>query len=307
MQREHRLLPSLTTGALLLRPVFLAGVVPPYIVGLSIAYAVTGGIRIVPASLGLTLIWSVQGMTHLSNEYWDADVDAAAGGESRMSGGSGVLQENRVAPSAVLVSSYLALFFSIVLSLAILVIVNPPIMFFGIVAIAIILGWGYSTPPIVLSSRGLGELTAGIVVGSFVPMVGYLIHDVSINRAFVIATLPLFAIAFATSVSTAIPDIPADRQHGKRTMAVRIGMPRAVYVLFLSVLVGGILFSAFIIQLNIQIAMLGIPAYGLFSAVVMYFGYATIRGSISGMESLTLTIMVIFGMSCLALASGFVF
>ena len=93
----------------------------------------------------------------------------------------------------------------------------------------LLLGWGYSAPPLALMKRGLGELTVALAWGLVVVGADY------VQRG------QFFVIPFAVSVSFALlvgnilvingfPDAQADAQVGKRTLLVRLGSRRASWL-----------------------------------------------------------------------------
>jgi 1,4-dihydroxy-2-naphthoate octaprenyltransferase len=92
----------------------------------------------------------------------------------------------------------------------------------------LLLGWGYSAPPLALMNRGLGEFTVALTWGLVVVGADY------VQRG------QFFVIPFSVSISFALlvgnilvingfPDAQADEQVGKRTLVVRLGARRAVW------------------------------------------------------------------------------
>lgn len=92
----------------------------------------------------------------------------------------------------------------------------------------LLLGWGYSAPPLALMTRGLGEFAVALTWGLVVVGADY------VQRG------QFFVIPFAVAVSFALlvgnilvingfPDAQADAQVGKRTMVVRLGVRWAAW------------------------------------------------------------------------------
>lgn len=101
--------------------------------------------------------------------------------------------------------------------------------------IAVVLGWGYSAPPLRLNSRGWGEISVAVgfmlmVIGTTVvqqPTTLNLASRVALSYGLLLATL-LYVNQF--------PDRQADAQVGKHHWVVRLSLPRAVLGYLLLVL-----------------------------------------------------------------------
>ena len=94
--------------------------------------------------------------------------------------------------------------------------------------VGLLLGWGYSAPPLALMNRGLGEFTVALTWGLVVVGADY----VQRGQFFIISFA--VAISFALLVGNILvingfPDAQADEQVGKRTLVVRLGARRAVW------------------------------------------------------------------------------
>jgi 1,4-dihydroxy-2-naphthoate octaprenyltransferase len=97
--------------------------------------------------------------------------------------------------------------------------------------VGLLLGWGYSAPPLVLMKRGLGELTVALTWGLVVVGADY----VQRGQFFLIPIA--VAVSFALLVGNILvingfPDAHADAQVGKRTLVVRVGPIRAAWIYF---------------------------------------------------------------------------
>ncbi len=241
-------MPGLISGEALLafirlgRPHFLFGGFVLY--GLGAAVAVTGGATINPAAyaLGQGAITALQLMTHYANDYFDLAADRANATPTRWSGGSRVLPSGALSPRVALltavvlaaVGAVLAILASIVAARAGADDAGGPdgwvaVAVFATLVSAGVLAWFYSAPPLVLHSRGLGELTTAIVVTGLTPLAGFLLTDGALSRANAMlpvlgaALFPLAGLQFAMLLAIEFPDAAGDAATGKRTLVVRWG------------------------------------------------------------------------------------
>ena len=217
LNRATRLLLVLRLG----RPKFLVGGLLLH--GLGAAMALSTGVRLSLAALlwGQAAVSSIQLMTHYSNDYFDLAADVANLTPTPWSGGSRVLAEGWVAPRLALWIALglgtLALGLSLVL-----VVVGPGKLTGLLIAVALLLAWSYSAPPLRLHARGLGELTTALLVAGLTPLVGFYLQTGDVGRP-LLGVLPLCCMQFAMLLAIEFPDVAGDRMAGKRTLVVRLG------------------------------------------------------------------------------------
>jgi 1,4-dihydroxy-2-naphthoate octaprenyltransferase len=97
----------------------------------------------------------------------------------------------------------------------------------ALLAWPLILGWGYSSPPLRLESHGLGELTIALVSPGLVPLIGYALQSGRLDALALVAVVPLVVLAFGTTFAIHFPDAAGDAISGKKTLVVRLGAERA--------------------------------------------------------------------------------
>jgi 1,4-dihydroxy-2-naphthoate octaprenyltransferase len=217
------------------RPLFLGGGFVMY--GLGAALAGYAGARIDWAryAWGQLAVTSIQLMTHYSNDYFDIAADRANKTPTRWSGGSRVLAEGALPPSAALIAA-------LVLSVIALVTVArfatgpfPPLVG-PQVLLMLSLAWAYSAPPLRLCARGLGELTTSVVVTLLVPVLGFALQARRPVGWLPLAVIPACIFQFTMLLSIEWPDAAGDAATGKRTLVVRLGgaWTARLYVLLVS-------------------------------------------------------------------------
>jgi len=200
--------------------------------GLGVAAALASGAPLNVAALvwGQVAITATQLMTHFSNEYFDLPYDRANQTPTRWTGGSRVLPDGLLAPwvalAAALVCGAAALGAVVVLRTA----VGSSPLAVGLVGLGIVWSWAYSAPPFRLHARGLGEATVMLLVPGLTPLVGYALQTGRVDRMPVLVVAPLCLLQLAMQLSINFPDLAGDAASGKRTLAVRLGQPRAAHL-----------------------------------------------------------------------------
>jgi 1,4-dihydroxy-2-naphthoate polyprenyltransferase len=216
------------------RPRTLPAAVAPVLVGTALAgyFDVFHPLRFVAALVGAIFI---QVGTNLSNDYSDARRGADA--DDRL-GPVRVTAGGLVPPKQVLVATYLSFGVAVVAGVYLVAVAGWQLLVVG--AASILAGVLYTGGPKPYGYEGLGELFVflffGIVAvaGSFFVQITHLDWE-----AFALA-VPVGLLAAGILMVNNARDIDTDRRAGKRTLAVRLGRPRArtlfaatVYLAFL--------------------------------------------------------------------------
>lgn len=217
--------PAPTAGALwrLTRPGFLWVTVVGCVLGFSFALACGCGFDPWLATWTLLLALGAHAAANVLNDYEDArsGVDAAHPNPmTPFTGGSRMIQQGRVSPrqardTAILMGLCVA-GGGLILALK----VGGGLMLIGLAGLLV--GWTYSSPPLALMRRGVGELAVALAWWLVVIGADY----VQRRHFFIIPTLT--AISYALLVANillinGLPDAESDAQTGKRTLAVRLG------------------------------------------------------------------------------------
>ncbi len=192
---------------------------------LGVAMALYSGAPLnLPALLwGQTAITAIQWTVHYSNEFFDQRFDRVNRTPTRWAGGSRVLTEGLLPPWAALAAALaltgLALAATFVLALA----VRPGLPTLMLLLAALLVGWGYSAPPLRLDARGLGEPTVALLVPGLTPLVGFYLQTGQVSGLPFLAAAPLCGLQIVTQLATEFLDLAGDAAGGKRTLVVRLG------------------------------------------------------------------------------------
>jgi 1,4-dihydroxy-2-naphthoate octaprenyltransferase len=94
-----------------------------------------------------------------------------------------------------------------------------------------VLAIGYTTPPLKLCWRGLGELDVALTHSAVIILCGYVFEGGAWNASFPwLLGMPLFFAVLPAIILSGIPDYAADLAAGKRTLAVVVGPRTAIRI-----------------------------------------------------------------------------
>ena len=216
------------------RPGFLVITAVACVLGTSVAAACGYGPHMWTALATLVLAVLMHAAANVINDYHDAlsgADDANTQGLFPFTGGARLIQNGHVSVQDTHDLAKALLVFLIPCGLLLAVNTGGGLVVLGLTGL--LLGWGYSAPPLALMKRGLGEMTVALTWGLVVVGADY----VQRGQFFVIPAA--VAVSFALLVGNILvingfPDAAADAQVGKRTLVVRFG-PRCVAWLYLVV------------------------------------------------------------------------
>ncbi len=207
------------------RPRTLPAAVSPILVGTGAAYQ-TGNIVWAYAVLALAVAVALQVGVNYANDYSDGvrGTDEVRVGPVRLVG------QRLAAPSSVKFAAFASFFFAGLLGLALVGLSGVWWMVpVGVAAIAA--AWFYTGGSRPYGYLGLGEVFVFVFFG-LVATLGTMATMTSPTAAGWFGAVGVGALASAILVANNLRDIPTDREHGKMTLAVRMGDrgTRAFYV-----------------------------------------------------------------------------
>lgn len=211
------------------RPLHLVGGFVFHGLGIAMALFLGTTVNWMAAVWCQVAISATQLMTHYSNDYFDQDADAANRTPTRWASGSRVLPNGLLPPRTALTS---ALFFgsmALVATAVLTTLVPAPLFTFGLLLSAIFLAWNYSSPPLWLNRRGLGEITAALLVPGLTTLLGFQVQIGQVTLLPILAVVPLCAFQFAMLLSVNFPDAAGDVLVNKRTLVVIYGPERMAH------------------------------------------------------------------------------
>lgn len=219
----------------------------PFLLGAVIAWSQGKAISWAVLVLSSTAVACVMLMTFLVNEYYDYETDKANRYFHKLSGGSRILPlgfiPRRHALSAAYVFTAAAAGFGLWLYLGYRT--GPLTIPLG--ALAVIIGYTYTAPPLRLSYRGWGEISIMFACGWLATAMGYYLQTGRLDSTATLASLPGGFSVFLVILINEIPDITSDSLSGKRNLAVRLGIDKAIvlYLIALAISYGSIIIMVF--------------------------------------------------------------
>jgi 1,4-dihydroxy-2-naphthoate octaprenyltransferase len=212
------------------RPRTLPAAVSPILVGTGAAYQ-TGHVVWAYAVLALVVALALQVGVNFANDYSDGirGTDEVRVGPVRLVG------QRLAEPRSVKIAAFACFFFAGLMGLALVGLSQLWIMI-PIGAAAIVAAWYYTGGSRPYGYLGLGELFVFVFFG-LVATLGTMATMTPPTAAGWWGAIGVGALASAILVANNLRDIPTDREHGKLTLAVRMGErgTRAFYVALVAV------------------------------------------------------------------------
>jgi 1,4-dihydroxy-2-naphthoate octaprenyltransferase len=209
------------------RPLHLVGGFVFNGLGMAIALYLGSSINWWAAALVQAVITATQLMTHYSNDYFDQDADAATTTPTRWSSGSRVLPDGLIPPRAALLMALVCGGVALVGTAVLLIMGWASLATAGLALLSIGLAWSYSSPPLWLNRRSLGEVTGSLLVPGLTTLLGFMVQAGGPNWLPVLSAVPLVCFQMAMLLSVNFPDVAGDALVNKRTLVVAWGPRRA--------------------------------------------------------------------------------
>ena len=172
--------------------------------------------------LGYLILFTAQLSISYSNDYYDVMTDQYSE-RNFFSGGSKVLVEHPELRNSARILSLVLIVLSVAFAGIFMVLFSVSVFFLLFVILGNLIGWSYSAPPVQLSYRGLGEITTMLVIGFFIPGLGYWVVNGSINGFPLLFSVPFSLYGLALIIDVEVPDREADMHANKKNLIVRKG------------------------------------------------------------------------------------
>lgn len=179
--------------------------------------------------LGYALLFLLEAATVWSNEVQDLPSDRRNREHGPFTGGSRVLVDGELSSAQLSAAATIAAVVAGLGAVALVPFLPQPLAAAGLLALLAVLALGYTLPPLRLAYRGLGELDVALTHSLLVVLCGFVFQGGSLWDPLPwLLSLPLFLAVLAAITLGGLPDRGADRDAGKRTLAVRLGPHGAV-------------------------------------------------------------------------------
>lgn len=205
------------------RPFTLTATLSPLLVGSAVA-AYEGVFHPLNFVLALLAALFLQIGTNYFNEYFDYRY----GLDSPSSlGASTVIFRKEMSARQVFGGGVACFALAILLSLALIFLVGPVIILFGLVGMAI--AYFYSARPFTLARRGLGDIMVYLAMGLLMTWGAYYVHIPHWSWLTFVASIPVGLLVTAILNMNNVRDYQEDRQVHKLTLPVRFGQTFGVW------------------------------------------------------------------------------
>lgn len=209
----------------LLRPHTLTASFVPVIIGSLLALP-GPHFRIDLFSAMLFACTLIQVATNMFNEYFDY----IRGLDQKHSIGiAGAIVRDGIASEKILIASQYVL--SVALVLGVYICYNTSFWLLPIGLSCLSVGYLYSGGPFPISETPFGELAAGTCMGFAIISLSYFIQTGSVSTQVILVSLPPSLLIGAILMANNIRDLKADKNHGRKTLAILLGKTNAIYCL----------------------------------------------------------------------------
>lgn len=198
-----------------------------YTMGALGAEAVIGNWNQAAFWFGYSVPFFLEAATVLINELFDYESDRRNLAFSPFNGGSRVLVTRALSKTAIMAGIAVTVGAAVLCGVALVSWLEVSLALPVLLAAMLVLGPGYTLPPLKLAWRGLGEPDVALTHSFAAVLWGYLIQGGDWNDPFPwIVSIPMFLALLVAILVTGLPDLEADRSAGKMTQVVKLGRRR---------------------------------------------------------------------------------
>ncbi len=219
------------------RPPFHTVGVLPFILGTLLAYRLTSIFNPEIFILGISGVIMIMLSTYHSGEYFDysGDILSSQLHHNQFAGGSRMLLSGKLPPAIALWTSVIT--FAIAAAIGIILQfvfkTGPYTLVLG--ALGAFPGFFYSTPPLRLVKRGIGEIFIGFCYGWLPVASAYYIQTGTIAPIIHLLGIPIGLSIFNVILLNEFPDYEADKATDKKNLLYRMGRQKGI-ILYLVIL-----------------------------------------------------------------------
>jgi len=218
------------------RPPFHIVGILPFIFGTFLAYRTTGAFNLEVFILGVVGVMLIMLSTHHAGEYFDYKEDEMASRlhKNQFAGGTRVIVEGKIPPRVARWTSIIAFFIALVIGIVLQFVykTGPYTLILG--CLGALPGFFYSSEPVRLVKRGVGEIFIGFCYGWLPVASSYYIQTATIAPIIHWLWLPIGFSIVNVILLNEFPDYEADVGTGKKNLLYRIGKQKGkvVYLIF---------------------------------------------------------------------------
>jgi 1,4-dihydroxy-2-naphthoate octaprenyltransferase len=242
------------------RPPFHTVGILPFILGTILAYKINSTFSIEIFILGVLGVILIMLSTYHSGEYFDYRGDMISNSlhDNQFAGGTRILLAGKISPLVPLWTSIIALIIAAAIGIFLQFILKTGPFTLVLGFLGGFPGFFYSTEPIRLVKRGIGEIFIGFCYGWLPVASAYYIQTGTIHPLIHWLAIPIGLTVFNVILLNEFPDYEADKATDKKNLLYRIGKQK-----------GLVLYVAF--SLLTSLTMLISPLWGIPFKVVYFY------------------------------------
>ncbi len=254
-----------------LRAPFLIASIVPVLVGALAAWQIRSAFDLPFFLLCLVGTAFIHLGANMANDAWDfrSGNDANVHHLNPFAGGGRVLIRGVLNPKTHLAVALTFLGLGSLIGIWLVTQVGWPLLWIGIFGVAV--AYSYVGPPLRLAHRGLGEIAVGLEFGPVTVLGTYFVLARAFDPAAIVLSITLGLLVAGILWINEVPDIPADSAVGKRTLVVRLGVPRATTVF------GGIIGAAYLV-LVLGVVFAGLTPWALLALLGIPLAWKPVQG-----------------------------
>jgi 1,4-dihydroxy-2-naphthoate polyprenyltransferase len=261
---------------ILSRPPFHIVGILPFLLGTFLAYRLAGAFNLEILALGVSGVILIMLSTYHSGEYFDQKENAISARlhQNRFAGGTRMIPEGKMPARIALWTGIITFFIALMIGIVLQFVyqTGPCTLLLG--CLGALPGFFYSTEPVRLVKRGIGEIFIGFCYGWLPVASSYYIQTATMAPIIHWLWLPIGFSIFNVILLNEFPDHEADVATGKKNLLYRIGKQKGktVYIVF---------------NLLTCLTMLISPCFGIpgkviyfylpFAAIALFIVYSMLR------------------------------
>jgi len=188
-------------------------------------------------------------VTALFNDVADVQADESNAFRSLFSGGSGVIVEGRLLRSDLVKAASWAVFLSVVVTAAMVFLLQVHWGIFLFLGWGMISSLGYSLPPLKISYRGGGEFLVLLTYSIALVWTGYFVQAGPVHTLLPwFLSMPIGFAVFSLITITQFPDRDADRKAQKRSLVILLGERTTLGIIAIAIILS--ILSVFVFLLT---------------------------------------------------------
>jgi len=227
---------KIKTWFLLSRPPFHIVGVLPFILGTLLAYRIHSVFHPGIFILGVLGVILIMLSTYHAGEYFDYQEDVISNRlhKNPFAGGSRMLLSGKISPQRLLWTSMVAIIAAGLIGIILQFVFNTGSYTLLLGGMGAFSGFFYSTKPVRLVQRGVGEIFIGFCYGWLPVASAYYIQTGTIHPVIHWMAIPIGLSIFNVILLNEFPDYEADRATGKKNLLYRLGKSRGqfLYIVF---------------------------------------------------------------------------